>query len=82
VASSTSSTTSATRIGDYVTPRLIIGAVIVVAALLLVFQNTSTGEFHFLWFDMKAPRWLWLLGVFAAGVVTGLLVARRRAART
>ena len=67
---------------DYVSPKLIIGIVIAVVALLFVFQNTSTGHFNFLFFDLKAPRWLWLLGVFAAGFATGWLVSRHRAQRS
>ena len=57
----------------------IIAAIIGVAALLLIFQNTRTGEFHFLWFDFKAPVWFWMLVVFAGGVATGMLFAGRRA---
>jgi uncharacterized integral membrane protein len=49
------------------------------AALLFIFQNTNTGDFHFLWFDFKAPVWFWMLVVFGAGIATGLLVAGRRA---
>lgn len=61
------------------TVRQIIAAIIVVAALLFIFQNTKTGEFHFLFFDFKAPVWLWMLVLFCGGVLTGLLVASRRA---
>jgi uncharacterized integral membrane protein len=58
---------------------VVLAILLAVVALVVVFQNTSTGEFHFLWFDIEAPKWLWLLAVFAAGVGTGLLVAARRA---
>lgn len=61
------------------TGKQIIAAIIVIAALLFIFQNTKTGHFHFLWFDFKAPVWFWMLVVFCAGVVTGRLVAGRRA---
>ena len=64
---------------DYITPKTIIIAVIAVAALLFVFQNTNTGHFHFLFADFRAPTWLWLLGMFAVGFAAGFLVARRRA---
>ena len=64
---------------DYISPRLIIVIVIAVVALVFVFQNTSTGHFHFLFADIKAPRWLWLLGIFAAGFATGFLIDRHRA---
>jgi uncharacterized integral membrane protein len=61
------------------TGRQIIAAIIVVAALLFIFQNTHKGDFHFLWFDFKAPVWFWMLVVFCGGVATGLLFASRRA---
>ena len=61
------------------TGRQIIAAIIVVAAMIFIFQNTKTGHFHFLWFDFQAPVWLWLLVVFGGGVATGLLIAGRRA---
>ena len=63
------------------TGRQIIAAIIVIATLLLIFQNTKTGHFHFLWFDFTAPTWFWLLVVFCGGVVTGVLFAGRRAKR-
>ena len=63
---------------DLLTPRNIIAGVIVIVALLFIFQNTATGEFHFLFLDMEAPTWLWLLGVFAAGFVGGFLFSRYR----
>jgi uncharacterized integral membrane protein len=52
--------------------RQIIAAIIVVAALLFIFQNTYTGDFHFLWFDFKAPVWFWMLVVFCGCIATGL----------
>jgi uncharacterized integral membrane protein len=64
---------------EFLTTKNIIAAVLVVVALLFIFQNTGTGHFHFLWFNLAAPRWLWLLGVFAAGFGSGLLFARHRA---
>jgi len=64
---------------DLLTPRNIIGGVIVIAALLVIFQNTETGTFNFLFFDIKAPRWVWLLAVFAAGFASGHLFTRHRA---
>ena len=66
---------------DYITWRRIVAALLVVAALLFIFQNTQTGDFHFLWFDIKAPRWLWLLGVFAAGYLTCWLLMRHRSTK-
>lgn len=62
---------------DLLTRKRIIGGIIAIVALLFIFQNTATGEFHFLFFDIKAPRWLWLLGVFAAGFATCRLFGPR-----
>jgi uncharacterized integral membrane protein len=61
------------------TVKQIIAAILVVAALLFIFQNTHTGDFRFLWFDFKGPVWLWMLLVFAGGIATGFLLAGRRA---
>jgi uncharacterized integral membrane protein len=72
---------SSSRWTDLLTARNLIGTVIVVVALLFVFQNTQTGHFHFLFFNISAPRWLWLLGVFAGGFVSGRLFTRHRAAK-
>ena len=63
---------------DYLTPRRIVAGVIVIVALLAILQNTTTGEFNFLFFEFSAPRWLWVLGVFAGGFATGWLVKGRR----
>jgi uncharacterized integral membrane protein len=68
-----------TREGFHPTPRQIIAAIIVVAALIFILQNTRKGHFSFLFFDFTAPVWLWIVIVFAAGVATGLLLARRKA---
>jgi uncharacterized integral membrane protein len=64
---------------DLLTRRRVIGGIIAIVALLFIFQNTATGEFQFLFFDFRAPRWLWFLGVFAAGFATCWLFVRHRA---
>ena len=63
------------------TGKQIVAAVLGLAALVFIFQNTRTGHFDFLWFDFEGPVWLWMLVIFGAGVGTGLLVADRRARR-
>jgi uncharacterized integral membrane protein len=68
-----------TREGFRPTSRQIIAAIIVVVALIFILQNTREGHFSFLWFDFTAPVWLWIVIVFAGGVATGLLLARRQA---
>jgi uncharacterized integral membrane protein len=80
-AASTAATTTDKAKG-LLTPKRIVAGVITIVALLFVFQNTGTGSFHFLFFEFKAPRWLWLLGVFAAGFGSGVLFTHRRAHAT
>jgi uncharacterized integral membrane protein len=64
---------------EFFTRRRIIAGVVAIIALLFILQNTATGHFNFLLFDFKAPQWLWLLGVFAAGFASGWLLKRHRA---
>jgi lipopolysaccharide assembly protein A len=52
--------------------------VLVVLAVIFVVQNTVRHEIHFLWVSVEAATWLVLIVVFLAGVVTGLLLRRRR----
>lgn len=40
---------------DYLTPRRIVPGVIVIVALLVVLQNSETGEFNLLFFEFSAP---------------------------
>jgi uncharacterized integral membrane protein len=61
-----------------VPPKLIVGIVLAVLALVFIFQNTEKREVNFLFWDISAPTWLWMLIVFAAGVVVGLLIPRFR----
>ncbi|MDN5790604.1 MAG: LapA family protein [Micrococcales bacterium] len=51
--------------------RTVIAAVIVVLALIFVFQNTGSGRVSFLFWEFNAPAWIWLVIVFAAGVAVG-----------
>lgn len=52
-------------------PRLIIAAIIAVLALVFVVQNTGKGEVDFLFWTLSMPAWIWLLVIFAAGLVVG-----------
>lgn len=54
-----------------ISPRLVAGVVVAVLALIFVFQNTGRGTVQFFFWDIDAPAWLWLLVLFAAGVVVG-----------
>jgi len=52
--------------------------VLVVLAAIFVVQNTIRHEIHLLWVTVEAATWLVLIVIFLAGVVTGLLLHRRR----
>lgn len=54
-------------------PRTIAGIALGVVALVFVAQNTSRGRVNFLFWDLDAPAWVWMLILFAAGVVVGSL---------
>ena len=54
---------------------------LVVLAAIFVVQNTVNHEIHLLWATIQAATWLVLIVIFFAGVVTGLLLGRRRRRR-
>jgi uncharacterized integral membrane protein len=54
-------------------PKAIVGLILGVLALIFVFQNADSGEVNVLFWDLKAPAWLWLLALFAIGFVVGSL---------
>jgi uncharacterized integral membrane protein len=62
-------------------PKVVVGAIIDILALVFVFQNTDKKTVNFLWMDFDAPAWMWLLVIFLAGSVVGYTFARRRARR-
>ncbi|WP_110205300.1 LapA family protein [Nocardioides daejeonensis] len=62
-----------------VSPRMIGAAVLGVLALVFVFQNHERGRIDFLFWSISMPAWIWLLVIFAAGVIVGLLVPKIRA---
>ena len=64
--------------GRKVSPKLIVGGVLALLALIFVFQNTDSRSVNLLFWDLTAPTWLWLLVIFAVGVIVGLLLPRLR----
>lgn len=50
---------------------LVIGAVVSVAAALLVVQNGHSTRVRWLWLDFKTPMWLLLVVALATGIVIG-----------
>lgn len=55
----------------WLSPKLVVAAVVAVLAVVFIAQNRDEGRFDFLWMSVTAPRWIWLLVIFAAGVVVG-----------
>jgi len=56
-------------------------AVIALAALLFIVQNTESVTFNFLWFDFRWPLWIMLLVFMTIGAVVFWGTARRRRSR-
>jgi uncharacterized integral membrane protein len=65
-------------------PRLVIGAVIGVLALVFVLQNTGRMRVHILFTHIDNPLWVWLVVLFAAGFIVGSVFPwfRRRRKKT
>lgn len=59
------------RRSDTVSPRLVVGIVLAILALVFVFQNTGKGRVNFLFWRFDAPAWTWLVLIFVVGVVVG-----------
>lgn len=66
------------RLRRLLTPKVVGGLVITVLAVVFAFQNSDRGRIHFLGFTVTARAWIWLLAVFVAGVIVGLLLPRLR----
>lgn len=56
--------------------RLVVAVVLVALPLIFVAQNTDKGRVDFLFWHVTAPRWLWFIGLFAAGLAVGWLTGR------
>lgn len=54
--------------------KAVVAVVIAVLALVIVFQNTATGEVRFLFWKASMPVWVWLFVMLVAGVVIGSLI--------
>jgi uncharacterized integral membrane protein len=53
-------------------------ALLLLAALLFVVQNTEGTSFNFLWFEFDWPLWIMLVVLAAVGAAVFWFVARRR----
>jgi putative membrane protein len=52
--------------------------ILIVLAAIFVVQNTVRHEVHLLWTTVQAATWLVLTVIFFVGLVTGVLLGRRR----
>lgn len=59
-------------------PKLILAVVIIAAVLWFVLVNNQRGEIKLWVHTVHAPMWLVLLCTFAAGIIAGWLLGRRR----
>lgn len=53
-------------------------ALLVVAALLFVVQNTRDTRFNYLWFEFNSPLWIMLVVFAGVGALVFWFLARRR----
>jgi uncharacterized integral membrane protein len=60
------------------TPLLVAWAILAVAGVAFIAQNTTRVAFEFLLFDFRWPLWVMLVVFFALGALTGLIIAWRR----
>jgi uncharacterized integral membrane protein len=51
--------------------KLVVVLVLVVLAVVFVFQNTRRGRITFLFWHLTMPAWIWLLAIFVVGVIVG-----------
>lgn len=64
--------------GFRLSPRWIGGITIAVVALIFVFSNRGEVGLQFLWFELRAPGWVFLFTLLGAGFLSGWLIARSR----
>jgi|GEM_PF-3390869 len=55
--------------------------VIVILALVFIFQNTGKAAVSFLWMEGQMQLWIVMLILFVAGMLAGFFIAWRRARR-
>jgi len=52
-------------------PKMIVGAVLVVLAVVFVLQNTEKRKIDVFFWHLSMPAWIWLLVLLAVGIVIG-----------
>ena len=61
--------------------RLVLGVVVLAAALVLIFQNADEYTVHLFWATVTMPLWVLLAITFVLGLVVGWMLKTRRARR-
>lgn len=74
----TDSTTHKNAVLARMTPGRWLALVLVVLAVIFIFQNTATTRIQLAWTHVNAPLWLILLIVLAIGWIVGWLLGRRK----
>ncbi|MEN3314744.1 MAG: hypothetical protein V7605_978 [Acidimicrobiaceae bacterium] len=61
-----------------VSPRLVVGALLVVLLVVFIFENRKQTKIRFILPEVTAPLWVALLGAALIGAVAGALLSRHR----
>lgn len=64
--------------GVNISPRMIIGAILAVLAVVFVFQNTDSAKLKIIFFTVEMPRWIAFLVLLVIGAIIGYLFRRSR----
>ena len=54
-----------------ISPKMIIGGIIGVLVLIFILQNTARRQINFWFWDVRAPLFIWMIVLLAAGFVLG-----------
>jgi len=64
--------------GSQVSPRFVVGAILVVLLVVFIFENRTRTDVRFIFPVVTAPLWVALLGAALFGGVAGALLTRQR----
>lgn len=64
--------------GVNISPRMIIGGILAVLAVVFVFQNTDSAKLKIIFFTVEMPRWIAFLVLLVIGAIIGYIFRRSR----
>ena len=64
--------------GVNISPRMIIGVILAVLAVVFVFQNTDSAKLKIIFFTVEMPRWIAFLVLLVIGAIIGYIFRRSR----